>query len=513
MRLATVTKNVDKTVCFAIMAVFFFMLAGGSTGLAALDLTDTNIEIAIDDALMQDQAVSSYLVDVSCANGVITLSGRVDNILAKERALAIAETVKGVRSVINRIEVNPLTEKTDPDIRKDVIQSLAVDPVTELFEIDVSVDDKVVALKGMVNSHIEKQAAGKVAKSVSGVKEVNNLILYDHKTSRPDADFASHIEKALAWDTLVDDGLIQVSVKNRNVALKGTVGSAAEKTRAITHAWLPGIKEVDAELLKVDRWARDKDMRAEKYLLKPDDKIKEAVDAAISQDPRVLSTKVDSQVDNGVVTLTGKVDYLSAKQAAAQDARNTVGVIRVKNRIKVTPLVKVGTSDELEQKILNKFERDVYLDNLDISVTAPSGIVNLYGTVDSFYEKARAEDLASEVRGVYAVNNHLIVNKSWDPFVNKPYVDDSHIYDYEWYTYQPNITSRKNDREIAENIESELFWSPFVDSDQVTVTVDDGKATLTGTVDSWSEYDAASQNALEGGAVVVDNELTISSIQ
>jgi len=42
--------------------------------------------------------------------------------------------------------------------------------------------------------------------------------------------------------------------------------------------------------------------------------------------------------------------------------------------------------------------------------------------------------------------------------------------------------------------------------------VDDGKATLTGQVDSWSEYDAAAQNALEGGAVVVDNELTISRL-
>ena len=513
MRLIVLTKNVDKTVCFAIIAMFFSMLAGGGTGLAALDITDTNIEIAVDDALMQDQAVSSYLVDVTCANGIVTLSGSVNNILAKERALAIAETVKGVRSVINRIAVNPLTEKTDPDIRTDVIQSLAVDPVTEVFEIDVSVDDKVVTLKGMVNSHIEKQAAGKVAKSVSGVKEINNLILYDQKTSRPDADFANDIEKALAWDTLVDDALIQVTVKNRKVTLKGTVGSAAEKTRTITHAWLPGIKEVDAERLNVGRWARDKDMRTRKYLLKPDDKIKAAVDAAISQDPRVLSTKVDSQVNNGLVTLTGKVDFLSAKQAAAQDARNTVGVVRVKNQIKVTPMVKVGTNDELEQKILNKFERDVYLDNFDITVTVLSGIVNLHGTVDSFYEKARAENLASEVRGVYAVNNHLIADKSWDPFVNKPYVDDSYIYDYEWYTYQPNVTSRKNDQEIADTIESELFWSPFVDSDQVTVTVDDGKATLTGTVDSWSEYDAAAQNALEGGAVVVDNELTISGIQ
>jgi osmotically-inducible protein OsmY len=44
-----------------------------------------------------------------------------------------------------------------------------------------------------------------------------------------------------------------------------------------------------------------------------------------------------------------------------------------------------------------------------------------------------------------------------------------------------------------------LWWSPFVDSDDVNVTVDDGVVTLTGAVDSWSEYNAAANNAYEGG--------------
>jgi osmotically-inducible protein OsmY len=495
------------------MAMFFSILAGSSTALAVMDITDLDIEIAVEDELRQDQAVSSYLVDISCANGIVTLTGSVNNLLAKERALAIAETVKGVRSVINRIEVNPRTVKSDSDIHTDVVQSLAVDPVTELFEIDVSVSDKVVTLKGQVDSYIEKQSAGRVAKSISGVKEVENLITLDYKTNRPDTDFASDIIAALAWDTLVDDALINVSVKNRKVVLKGTVGSAAEKTQAILHAWIPGVKELDASQLNVGRWARDKDLRDKKYVSKSDDEIKDALDAALLYDPRVLSSKVNTQVDSGIVTLTGRVNSLSAKQAAAQDARNTVGVIRVKNQIKVSPLIPADSSEELEQKIQNKFKRDAYVDNLEITVTALAGIVNLYGAVDTYYEKARAEDLASEVKGVYSVNNNLTVHKFWDPFVYKPYVDDSYVYDYDWYSYQPNVTSRKSDREIADDIEGELFWSPFVDSDNVTVTVDDGKATLTGQVDSWSEYNAATQNALEGGAVVVDNELKISSTQ
>lgn len=44
----------------------------------------------------------------------------------------------------------------------------------------------------------------------------------------------------------------------------------------------------------------------------------------------------------------------------------------------------------------------------------------------------------------------------------------------------------------------------------ITVEVEDGVATLTGTVESWGEYRAAAENALEGGAIMVDNELEVS---
>ena len=66
-----------------------------------------------------------------------------------------------------------------------------------------------------------------------------------------------------------------------------------------------------------------------------------------------------------------------------------------------------------------------------------------------------------------------------------------------------------SDAEIKEEINDELFWSPFVDADDVTVTVDQGTATLSGVVDSRSEYLSAEENAYEGGAVFVDNDLIV----
>jgi osmotically-inducible protein OsmY len=42
------------------------------------------------------------------------------------------------------------------------------------------------------------------------------------------------------------------------------------------------------------------------------------------------------------------------------------------------------------------------------------------------------------------------------------------------------------------------------------VAVDNGVAVLTGTVDTWSERQAAAENARQGGAIMVDNNLKVN---
>jgi osmotically-inducible protein OsmY len=54
-----------------------------------------------------------------------------------------------------------------------------------------------------------------------------------------------------------------------------------------------------------------------------------------------------------------------------------------------------------------------------------------------------------------------------------------------------------------------MFWSPFVDANQVRVKVDAGIATLEGKVDDYAEMHAAVENAFEGGATRVDNRLRV----
>ncbi len=496
-----------ETIKRVLVSASLVALIGVAAPIHAADkpITDRQITDEIEDEFLFDQAVPLNEIDVKTDSGIVRLTGTVDSILAKDRATRLAETVKGVKSVVNRIKVIPSVVKSDMSIRKDVENALLMDRATESYEVDAIVNDNVVTLTGSVQSWQEKQLAEKVSKGVAGVKEVKNTISIEYKTDRPESEIKPEIEKILRWNALVDDALIDVQVNNGKVKLTGTVGSAAEKTHATWDAWVTGVKSVDNSGLKVAKWARDPELRKNKYVVKSDEAIEEAIELAFLYDPRVFSFNVEADVDAGVATLRGNVDNLKAKRSAAQDARNTVGVVRVKNRIRVRPTTPGDT--EIAQNIRDALRRDPYVDRYEISVTVVDGTAYLYGTVDTYFEKGQADDVASAIYGVKEVDNNLTVEAP-EPLVYDPYITPYYPYYYDWYDYEPYYTFM-TDAEIRDEINDEMWWSPFVDSDKVTVTVDDGVATLTGTVGSWSEFQAATENAYEGGATWVNNKLEI----
>jgi osmotically-inducible protein OsmY len=512
---------VEKTYRFskALQLVFVPLVAGAllcigslaSVSRASRILMDPLITSAVEDELLMDKAVRLDGIDVWTREGIVTLSGTVDNILAKGRAERIAETIKGVRAVVNTIRVVPPLARLDWEIRNDVRDALFSDPATDSYQLKVTVENNTVTLSGSVDSWQEKELAEQVAKGVKGVMAVNNEITVDYKKKRPDSEIESEIEQRLRWDVLVDDGLIDVKVDDGEARLTGIVGSAAEKRVATADAWVIGVKSVDPAGLKVDRWVRDKDLRKDKYVLKSDREIQEAVEDVLMYDPRVNSLDVKTEVLDGRVTLRGVVDNLGAKRAAAQDARNTVGVARVKNRLKVRPEVQMSDR-RIEERVRDAFLRHPYLDRYEIRVDVDNGTAYLSGAVPSYFDRAKAETVASRVKGVATVDNNLAVTAPefphpYDPYVDEWYGEDFDLYPYQ-YPYQPRF-AMKSDIRIKEDIEDELWWSPFVDADDVEVSVENGFVTLAGTVQSWVEYRAAGENAFEGGAIWVSNNLVV----
>ena len=469
---------------------------------------DSRIEQAINSELWEARAVDPNDVDVTVAQGVVTLSGTADSILEKERAVRIARMTRGVSSVVDRLTV-AASERSDDALERDLLEAFVTDPATDSWEITPTVADGAVTLQGTVQSHAERRLAERVAKSVTGVRSVANRIAVDYDGSRTDGDIGADIRQLLEWDVRLDDNLIIVDVMGGDVTLAGSVASDYERNLAEALAWVPGAVSVDASRLDVEWWLTEEMQRDRAWTDLDDEEIRQAIERALFLDPRVASFNVHAAVEDGTVTLTGIVDNLKAKRAAAQTARNTVGIWRVRNFVKVQ--ADNERSDiEIEADALAALDRNALIETEEIAVAVDDGEARLTGTVDTRFERAHAADVIARVNGITNVRNNLRVNYEGPDF-SYDYEDwDPLLYDYDYdYDYEYHGVYSRTDAEIEADIEDELFWSPFVDADEVRVSVDDGVATLRGSVDDLSEWRTASENAFEGGAYQVRNRLSI----
>lgn len=463
---------------------------------------------AIEDELAIDPIVPSAAIDVTVGDGVATLEGRACCLLAKERAVRLAQTVRGVRAVIDLQEVAQPTEVGDVWIRDEVRRSLREDPALEREEFRVHVQNGVVTLDGEVESLAEKRIAVRAAKRVRGVTEVTDDIAIALELTRPDEEIRADVIQSLRWNPLVDDGLVRVEVDEGVVTLSGIVESAAARRKAIEAAEVAGAMSIEADELDVARWLLEGDHRTRADFDVSDAGIRAAVEAALERDPRVAPFDIEVEVAGGAVTLRGSVDNLAARRAAERDAANTVGVWEVHDRLKIRPTYDVD-DDTIQARIGRTLVRDPHVDRFAITIEVENGVVRLTGTVDNERERAQAEDLVTLVRGVLDVENRLLVAVPPAAHGSDPYVDDWWRPDDGFRRVRTQRYAAYDDLRLERAIREELWWSPFVDSDRIEVEVQDGIATLRGEVHDKAEMSAATRNALDGGATRVENRLTI----
>ena len=215
------------------------------------EITDSGITSVVENGLLHEKGVVPNDVDVSTSQGIVTLSGSVDNLLAKGRAVKIAEGIRGVLGVIDRITVTPVS-RPDADIRKDIQAALLQDPATESNQVTIAVQDAFATLTGSVGSYAEKQLAARIAKGVKGVKEVDNNVTINYLATRTDAEIAADVKARFQWDIWINGGQINPVVTDGKVTLTGTIGSAISEERAVDDAWVNGVTSVDYSGLKIE---------------------------------------------------------------------------------------------------------------------------------------------------------------------------------------------------------------------------------------------------------------------
>ncbi len=134
-------------------------------------------KIVYDRVGYNDQAFNAVTVNVK--DGVVTLAGVAATYPAYNDAIAIAQNQKGVKDVVNNIQVLP-TSNYDDSLRFRLYRAIYWDPVLSKYSMDpaqpirIVVSNGHVILTGQVDSAADKNIAGIRANGVFGGFSVEN---------------------------------------------------------------------------------------------------------------------------------------------------------------------------------------------------------------------------------------------------------------------------------------------------------------------------------------------------
>jgi hyperosmotically inducible protein len=142
----------------------------------------------------------------------------------------------------------------DGTITTSVKTALLENKNTHSTKINVESFNGVVQLSGFVATQAEKTEAGRVAKGVSGVKQLRNDIAIMGATSMgtklDDSMLTSKVKTALIEESKIKANDINVETRGGTVQLAGFVSSKAVRDRAgVVAAGVKGVNKVDNVLI------------------------------------------------------------------------------------------------------------------------------------------------------------------------------------------------------------------------------------------------------------------------
>ncbi|MDF0487538.1 BON domain-containing protein [Sphingomonas sp. H39-1-10] len=145
------------------------------------------------------------------------------------------------------------------------------------------------------------------------------------------------------------------------------------------------------------------------------------------------------------------------------------------------------TDSQLQHDVIAELEWEPRVDHADIGVAVNDGVVTLSGYVKTYPEKFAAEKATRRVAGVKAIAEEIKVRLAAEP--------------------------KTADHEIAKRILDLFAWNVSIPDDRLTVKVEHGWVTLSGTVDKHYQSEEARRAAGRvTGVLGVVNLITVKQL-
>jgi osmotically-inducible protein OsmY len=215
-----------------------------------------------------------------------------------------------------------------------------------------------------------------------------------------------------------------------------------------------------------------------------DERVQRDVLDELHWDSIVKPTEVGVEVNDGIVTLTGKVDSYHKRREAAEAALRVYGVRGVVNDVDVKTTPHSPTDTEIAGMVADTLRWDTSVPDDRVKVRVSDGWVTLEGMVDFRFQQRTAEEAIRRLSGVRGVSNLLEVK----------------------HETVPKLSAEG----LKSAIERSFTRSAEIDARRIGVSVHNHTVTLSGHLSSWAELHRAEAAARSApGVRSVTNNLIV----
>lgn len=213
--------------------------------------------------------------------------------------------------------------KSDHQIQLDVLAELNWEPSVSASDVGVSVKDGIVTLSGHVKSYAEKWHAEQAAQRVIGVKAlaIELEVTLEGSSIRNDVDIARSAENVLEW-LILPKNAVKVVVEKGWITLSGALNWEYQRLIASTAVrYLMGVTGVSNQIAIKSG--------VNSTMVKSD------IEAALKRSATAVAQKVNVEVKDDSVTLTGSVHNWSERELVKNSAWGTPGVHHVVDKMTI----------------------------------------------------------------------------------------------------------------------------------------------------------------------------------